>query len=218
MTELQKYIEASGSYKTGVSILEGLNPLSVALKELKPYVDKRFAPTTAQTLLRATLLAYYQQPAPSARVTPKTEEPRKDIPPVIVKLQEEQRFLRDQRRALHFTLEDTPEPSDRAAKAQQIRSLTKRIDAIFNQLDAWELNGTVPNVATVGDARAGGLEVLELTKKEKYYRERLSRLKVWMESPDIPLSRKERYKTEYALKKSELSVIEQTLKTLHEGR
>ena len=210
MTELQKYIEAGGSYKEGVSILERLNPLCVVLKELKPYVDKRFAPTAAQTLLRATLLSYYQPP-----VTPKTEAPRPETPVVIVKLQEEQRFLRDQRRAIHYTLEDTPEPSDRAAKAQQIRSLTKRIDAVFNHLDAWELNGTVPNVATQGDARAGGLEVLELTKKEKYYRERLSRLKVWIDSVDIPLSKKERYKTEYTLKKSELSVIEQTIKTLY---
>ena len=218
MLELQNYIESGGSYKQGVSILERLNPLCVELKELQKYIDKRFAPASAHELLRKTLLAYYQKP-----MTPSVSQPnievvsvKEEIPPIILKLKNEQRLLRDKRRAVHFTLEDTPEQSDRAAKALQIRSLSKRIDTIFQQLDEWEVNGNIPKIATVGDARAGGLEVLELLKKEKYYKERISRLKSLIDDTSIPLSKRERYRTEIALKKSELSEIEESLKTLKE--
>lgn len=215
MAELQEYIESGGGYKQGVSILERLNPFASELVELRKYIDQRFAPTAAQELLRKTLLTYYQKPPVASEIaTPSVVEPVKEVPAIILKLREEQRFLRDERRAIHYCLEDYMEQSDRASIAQQIRSLTNRINAIFNQLDDWELNGNVPNVATVGDARAGGLEVLELTKKEKYFRERISRLKVWVEDKTLPLSKRERLKTELTLKISELAVIEQTLKTL----
>lgn len=217
MTEFEEYIKQGGGYNQGVSILERLNPLCVELKELQKYIDKRFAPASAHELLRRTLLAYYQKPTPSVsqpiiEVAPIKEE----IPPIILKLKNEQRLLRDERRAVHFNLEDTAEQSDRAAKALQIRSLSKRIDTIFQQLDEWELSGNIPKIATVGDARAGGLEVLELTKKAKYFNERISRLKNLIDDTSIPLSKRERYRTEIALKKSELSEIEESLKSLKE--
>ncbi len=215
MTELKEYIEQGGGYKQGVSILERLNPLCVELKELQKYIDKRFAPASAQELLRKTLLAYYQKPTPSVSVSQPIIEPTQvEIPPIILKLKNEQRLLRDERRAVHFNLEDTAEQSDRAAKALQIRSLSKRIDTIFQQLDKWEVDGSIPKIATVGDARAGGLEVLELTKKAKYFNERISRLKSLVGDTTIPLSKRERYRTEIALKKSELSEIEEGLKSL----
>jgi hypothetical protein len=217
MLELQNYIESGGGYRQGVLILEKLNPLCSELIELRKYVDKSFAPSAAQELLRKSLLAFYQKSTPSVsqpiiEVLP-TE---KEIPPIILKLKEEQRLLRDERRAIHFNLEDTAEQSDRAAKALQIRSLSKRIDTIFQQLDEWELRGNIPKIATVGDARAGGLEVLELTKKAKYLTERISRLKNWANDKTLPLSKRERYTTEISLKKSELSEIEMSLKTLKE--
>lgn len=43
-----------------------------------------------------------------------------------------------------------------------------------------------PQIATVGAARASGLEVLKLLKKEKYYKERISRLKNFIDDINHP--------------------------------
>lgn len=219
-TKLKEYIENGGSYQEGVSILERLNPLCVELKKLKAYQDKRFAPAAAQELLRKALLDCYQNASfasefiealPTPNPQPSTPQ---DKPLIILKLEEEHRLLRDERRALHFNLEDIPEAHHRATQAQRIRALSQRIDGIFAQLDKWETQNIVPQVATVGDARQGGLEVLELLKKQKYYIERISRLTPLLTDTSIPLSKRERYKAEITLKKAELAVISENLKTL----
>lgn len=221
MLSLKNYIENGGAYTEGVGILEKLSPYAPELPELRGFLEKRFASSAAQTKLYALLKKHYDQ----LPITPSVSDvnptivapPVEEVPPIILKLRNEQRALRDQRRAIHFILEDTPEQSHRAEKCRQIKALSRRVDAIFKQLNEYRDTGKLPSIATTGDARAGGLEVLELTKLAKYYAERICNLKRWIDDDKTPQSKKERYKTELAIKTTELSDCKTKLKNLKDG-
>jgi hypothetical protein len=225
MIDLKNYIENRGNFTEGVAILEALSPFAPELKELKGYIQKGFATSAAHEKLYKILRGYYDKlpvelpsksdttPTIAAAIAPIEEV----TPDIIIKLRHEQRTLRDQRRAIHLTLEDTEDKANRAEKCRQVKSLSKRIDFIFKQLDDWRDNKRLPSVATIGDARAGGLEVLELTKKEQYFKERISRLKAWIDDDKTPTSKRDRYKTELAIKQSEILVIKEQLLNLKNG-
>jgi hypothetical protein len=226
MSDLKNYIEQKGSYTDGVRILEILSPFAPELKELKGFIQKGFAPSAAHEKLYKILRGYYDKlpvnvPSKSDTTTPSTIATiapiEEETPDIIIKLRAEQRTLRDQRRAIHLTIEDTEAQADRAEKCRQVKSLSKRIDFIFKQLDDWKDNKRLPSVATIGDARAGGLEVLELTKTAQYFKERISRLKAWIDDDKTPTSKREKYKTELAIKQSEILVIKNQLSNLKNG-
>jgi hypothetical protein len=225
MNDIKIYIEEKGSFSEGVRILEVLSPFAPELKDLKGYIQKGFAPSAAHEKLYKILRGYYDKlpvelpsksdttPTIAATIAPIEEV----TPDIIIKLRHEQRTLRDQRRAIHLTLEDTEDQKDRADKSRQVKALSMRIDIIFKQLDDWRDKNLLPNIATVGSARAGGLEVLELTKKEQYFKERISRLKAWIDDDKTPTSKRERYKTELAIKQSEILIIKEQLSNLKNG-
>jgi hypothetical protein len=220
---IEKLIEMinsnSFSLRKAVAVLKEIGHNSRDIAELEPYADKPFAPRQIEQKALAICQTYYQKFAKESpkivTVTSKNTEGgivdvKKEDPTVIIQLREEQKQLRDERRAIHMTLEETEDITIRAQKVQRIRQLTPKIDRIFEQLDAYDQTGDLPVKAVVTDKQAV-MEVVELYQKKIYLPQRISRLNAWLKDVTLGVHKKERYQKELVLKEEELKTVLQKL-------
>ena len=147
--ELQQLVNTF-SYRKAVQVLSELRHDRVELQKFSQYIDKQFAPRAIEDRVIQLIAEYYDRAAKSTPLmlsassrlsvtdslvhhgeVPKPEILKDDVPAVIVKLRADQRLLRDERRAIHMTLEETSDDKLRGEKAKSIRELSKRIDKIF---------------------------------------------------------------------------------------
>jgi hypothetical protein len=144
----------------------------------------------------------------------KSEVKIQDEPAIILKLRKEQRELRDERRSIHMTLEETEESQSRTMKARRIRELTKRIDRIFEQLDGYDEDGTLPIESILNNSENPILDTVELMTKKKYLSERVCRLNGLLKEDTLGQNKIKRYTDELAIKKAELLEVDEKIKSL----
>lgn len=231
MNAIAEYLQdKKGGYRHGIALLKTVHGRALDIAELSAFADKQFAPTWAERKLMDILRGYVErakqidffngakielQPiqALSSRGQSDAKEPVKVEPKAVTRLRTEEYALREERRPLHFGLEDTEDEAVRAEKVLTIRGLTERINACWTQIDAYELNGTLPvfDVAKTDDTP---LTAFDLQRKLLSIRPRLSKLKGLLET-DLPESKRIRYTREMGEKNAELIVIEQQLNPMN---
>jgi hypothetical protein len=191
------------------------------------YCSSDFAPTSVERRLNNILKGYFGETKPkmllkSDILVEKVETPtpsvkkvkREDDPPIIAAIRREEQQCRDDRKALHLTLDNTVDDAERAEKCFSIRALTGRIDAIWNIIFAYEGTGTLPAIGSVGEEKTATEEVMDLKLRQYSLRSRLTRLKQKLENKDLATSLRIRYTREQGEKQSEMDGINQKLSTI----
>jgi hypothetical protein len=210
----------SFSLRKAVAVLRALGHDSRVVGELEQWAEKPFAPRGVEKSALELCRMYYHN-LPKTNIEPKNTEGVKledktDDPIIILKLRQEQRDLRDERRALHMTLEETEDLKLRGEKVHKIRQITERVDRIFEQLDMYDEKGILPAVAAVVEGKEAIAELLDLYNKKTYLPQRICRLKAWLKDTTLGIHKKERYKKELAIKEEELKSVVQKLATVEQ--
>jgi hypothetical protein len=144
----------------------------------------------------------------------KDKRQKKDEPLIITNLRQEERQLRNDRRALHATLDETFDDAERGEKCVSIRALTGRIDQIWTAIFAFEKDGTLPALGAIAEEKTAAEEAVELTLRQLTLRPRLTRLKKMLADPNLAVSKKIRYEREQSEKEAELEIINHKLMTI----
>lgn len=200
------------TFKEKLDFLEGKGHY---INELRKFQKERFLPTFAEETVTELLALYNNSEENTAKPTPSVTTQKQVIteaqtPNIIVMLRQKQRLLRDERRAIHLTLEDTKLQSLRADKCTKIRQLTTEITKIIHQLDDYDNYNILPIII---EEKAQNTESVEEIKKEKkYITERISRLKTFLKK-DISKTERKKYTSELAIKTERLTTINNILKT-----
>lgn len=220
--ELGKYINGEGYYNWGVQLLRKLGHDSREVARFERYCVEDFAPLSLISDLNRLLKDCYEklEPKNSLVIQKETTQKRfllndkKDEPQIITDLRREEKQLRNDRRALHATLDDTPDDEERGEKCCTIRSLTGRINQIWLSIFAFEKDGSLPALGAVAEEKTGAEEAVELSLRRLTLRPRLTRLKKMLEDPNLPTSKKIRYVREQGEKEAELKLVEHKLSTI----
>lgn len=214
--QLREYIDTEGGYRKGIELLKLLGHNPVEWHELAVFANKSFAPRWADARVMALLKGYYEQmnsaaPQVVEHKTTSVKPPIEKIiePDIIVELKQAAREMGDERRLLHFSLDETENEGLRADKVRRIRELTKKMDVIWTDLNTFEETKKVPLLA--GASKTAAQTVDDMYRREKTLRPRISRLNSFLKT-NLPLSKKERYERELKEKEAELNLILQKLK------
>lgn len=220
LTELQNILAKPHlPFREAVQWLRSVGCAAPEMTELSAAAEKQFVAPRLIEKCRTLLFSFNQLPPSVPNDLPKQPEEKSDDPDVIVQLRKEQRELRDERRALHYTLEDTLDRKLRAEKCRHISSLTKKIDRIFSQLDDYRNAGIVPSIATTEVVRKATADISDLFVQKKYLTERTSRLRSWLQSgkkSGKPLTPAQKFKYEKQLDEyiAKLSIVTKEIENL----
>ncbi len=242
LEQLSKYFGGDGYYNWGVKLLRELGGDVSAFER---YCKQSFTPPSVSKQLDSILEGHFRrlqaemsvisnistpQKAETPQKHPQTvvEKPSPSVsthktpelaaePPIIAALRMEEEQCRNDRKALHLTLETTENAAERGEKCLHIRTLSDRINAIWDIIEAYEFDGTLPALGSISTEKTAAEEAVDLMLRIGTLKPRLCVLKRLL-SNDLGITKQTRYLLEQRAKTAELNEVLEKLATIKNGK